>query len=277
MSIRVRCGCGNVLEVAAQLEGKYARCPACGAEVLVVEQAPLTVESEAGAAPDLRCARCGEEVPAGFLICPHCGGDPFTGAAPPDRLGMTRREEPEEVGFFRLCLGMLIHPLRTSDELVARLSYPDMLLKTTALLLLSTFVWQLSLLAAKRGEGGLQGVLAGVVVLSLSVVSSAFFVAVVGRIIGGQWLFLATVTGFAFMKGVVRCVAVPVTLAWAAGLTGEALGSLIVMLTWLWAWVLKLLVIRGIFGYGIGAAFLINFLAWFLELAVFIALGFPLL
>jgi len=279
MAIRVHCACGRLLEAPDALEGTYARCPACGAEVLVVGEAPLEVEGEvegeAGAEGAARCARCGEEVPAGFLTCPHCGGDPFTGAASRDKVGVIARREPEEMGFFRLCLGMLIHPVRTSDELLFWLSRRDMLIKTAALFLTGILIWQIPLALVREGDGGLLEVPAALVVLSISLVTGAFFVALVGRVVSGQWLFTATVVGFAFMQGLVRWVMTPVAAAVGLGLLGGGVALLAVLL--LWSWLLKLLVIEGIFGYGLGAAFLINFCAAILEIIVLSLLGFPLL
>lgn len=261
MGILVRCRCGRRLEAPAELEGRWARCPSCGAEVLVVREAPPEMEREGGAGGRFRCARCGKEVPGGLLTCPHCGGDPVTGAAPRARLGREPRRETQEMGFLGLCLAMLIHPVRTSDELIGWLSRADMLVKAVGLFLSGILFWTVPQLLKEEVESPVLEVVAAVVVTSLGLVVTSFFVALVGRVISGQWLYLATLVGFCFLEGLVRWVASFVALAGTLGLFGEGAGALVGLLVLLWAFLLKLLIIQGIFGYGLGAAFLINFVA----------------
>ena len=272
MGILVRCRCGRTLEAPAELEGRRARCPACGAEVLVGLGAPPGAQGETGTTGGrFRCARCGEQVPRGLLTCPRCGGNPATGAAPRARVGMEPRQEPQEMGFLRLCLGMLFHPVRTSDELVYWLSRPDMLVKAVGLFLSGILLWALPDLLSGGVESPVLGLLAVVVVMSLGLAVTSFFVALVGRVVSGQWLYLATLVGFCFLEGLVRWVTSLLTLAGTLGLFGAGGAVTVGLVVFLWAWLLKLLVIRGIFGYGIGAAFLINFFAGVLRIMVGLA------
>lgn len=97
MPIPVACACGAKLRVGDQAAGKKAKCPKCGA-ILVVpapEAAPpaddgfriLTDEPAPAAAPppapDKACPFCAETIPGKAAVCPHCRSSLRAGGGPP--------------------------------------------------------------------------------------------------------------------------------------------------------------------------------------------------
>jgi hypothetical protein len=71
--------------------------------------------------------------------------------------------------------------------------------------------------------------------------------------------------GFSFLGSLVCWVSSALMLLSVVGVLPWGIGPAAVVL-FLWRWLLKLLVIQGIFGYGIGGALLINLLAAMLEM-----------
>jgi len=88
--MRVRCGCGKVLNVSDSLAGGRARCPACGKVFKV--PAPGGGGGAAGVASGAsretdeygvevsRCPNCGTELQVGAQFCVVCGTHLATGA-----------------------------------------------------------------------------------------------------------------------------------------------------------------------------------------------------
>jgi hypothetical protein len=117
--------------------------------------------------------------------------------------------------------------------------------------------------------GALGGVFLFVVLSAVGVVISAGFVSLAGRAVSGDWQYVATVVGFAFLDGLVRWVTAALILLSVVGVLPWGAGP--ALLIFFWAWLLKLLVIQGIFGYGMGAALLINLLAGALQMLAGVA------
>ena len=253
MAIRVRCECSRIFDVPDELGGKWAACPSCWARVLVEVPEPRREgPSESGeeGGPHVRCAGCGAAVPAGLLICLRCGGHPFTGGRATESVTAPRREERKEIGLFRLCLNMLVHPLRTSDELLYWLSTPQMLVKTMVFFVSGLVVWMLPQLLMLEGRPGVLPGLVSFVALvfggMLGVALSALLVAVIGWLFTDEFEYLALLVGFCFLEGLVRWTTVALSFAVAAGAIGGGGGLGVIVFAW--ALALKLLLIWRVFG-----------------------------
>ena len=237
------------------------RCPACGALVRLEPEEPVDSQGEAG--PGMVCARCGHTVPAGLVVCPHCGGNPHTGAAPKANVGPTREEQAQDVGFLRLCVNMIVHPVRTADEVTYCLSRREMLIKAGVLYVSGLIGFGLVGVVAEKTAGVIAGTLAEVTV---GFVVSAFFVTLVGQMFVGGGTLRETLVAFGFLIGLTLWVglAVCVVTVWpvlSAGVDAHLYGVLLGRGLFIWRMLLQLLVIGAIFDCGLRAAFAINLLA----------------
>ena len=261
MTIRACCRCGRVLEAPEEHAGSWARCPACGERLRLEDAGPDEAGRQTG--PAMPCARCGHSVGAGLVICPHCSGNPHTGAAPKASVAPVRKEPVEEAGFLRLCLNMLIHPVRTADEVTYHLSRKDMLIKAGVLYVSGLIGFGLVGVVAEKTAGVIAGTLAEV---TLGVVISAFFVALVGQMFAGGGSFRETLVAFGFLAGVMLWVGLGVGLVTAPALLGAGVevrlyAILLGRTLSVWRLLLQLLIIGAIFDCGLGGAFAINLLA----------------
>lgn len=197
---------------------------------------PVGIESEAN--PQVPYALLGAQ--GSEAVRPHLAG----------------REKPQDVGIFRLCLNMLIHPLRTSDELVSSLGTPPMLIKAMVLFVSGLVVAMLPGLPILQGRSGsasgLVAFVALVVGLMFAAALSALFVAVLAWLFIGKFEYLATLVGFCFVEGLVHWATVGLRFAVPTGVI--AYPGLIAIA---WTVALKLLVIYAIFDVRI-ATFLVS-------------------
>ena len=83
MPIEFQCSCGKTLRVRDEAAGKQAKCPACQKVLTVPEAVGLADTAPAGPSPARgpRCAKCGEAMAEGAVICVKCGFNTETGAA----------------------------------------------------------------------------------------------------------------------------------------------------------------------------------------------------
>lgn len=237
------------------------RCPACGALVQLEPEEPVDSQGEAG--PGMPCARCGHAVAAGLVVCAHCGGNPHTGAAPKANVGPTREEQAQDVGFLRLCVNMLVHPVRTVDEVTYCLSRREMLIKAGVLYVSGLLGLGLVGVVAEKTAGVVVGTLAEITV---GMVLSAFFVALVGEMFAGGGTLRETLVAFGFLTGLTLWVALAVGLVtvWpvlSAGVDAHLYGVLLGRGLFIWRMLLQVLLIGAIFDCGLGGAFAINLLA----------------
>jgi len=108
MPISVSCACGAALRVRDEAAGKKAKCPKCGAAVLIPAAeaddaladapTPLPMVPQEGGKPrsTKRCIYCGEKSPADALQCESCGR--AFGAKPAAAPKPFRAEEDEPAG-----------------------------------------------------------------------------------------------------------------------------------------------------------------------------------
>ncbi len=261
MVIRAQCGCGWVVEAPEEHQGAPVRCPACGR--LVRLQDTGIVKDDVQAGPGMTCARCGRRVAAALVVCPHCLGNPHTGAPPRTDVGPVRTQEVREEGFLRLCLDMLIHPARTADGLTYHLARREMFIKSAVLYVSGLF--GLGAVGLATGEE------AGVVVWTLLEVTgglalAALAVFLFGHLFVGGGSFRETFAAFVFVWGLAMCVGLVVGLA-ATPVRGELEAELrlcavlIAVGFFVWRMLLQLLVTGAIFDCGLTGALTINSVA----------------
>ena len=76
--IKVTCTCGKTMKAPAAAMGKKAKCPGCGAIVLIGAGGSAAPVAPA-AAPANACPNCASPMPQGAVLCINCGYDTRTG------------------------------------------------------------------------------------------------------------------------------------------------------------------------------------------------------
>jgi hypothetical protein len=77
--------CGQSLEAPGDMAGETVPCPACNTNMIVPGAQPAPAGGAAGTAG--KCIKCGEALPAGAVLCVHCGTNQKTGETLETELG----------------------------------------------------------------------------------------------------------------------------------------------------------------------------------------------
>jgi hypothetical protein len=208
-----------------------------------------------------------EEYVQSLVRCKVCGAGVVPADAVPESVQGMRADV--EMGLFRLYLGMLFHPVRTSKNLVYGLSSREMVAKTLAFYGSGLVLW-LVLFPRITGErpemlAGLWSFLGVMAVLAGAQAAAGLCVAAAGHWVTGARRYGDVILAEYFVHGIwLWSVLLP-------GLAASALGwgFAAVRVASLWLSVLFLLVIRAIFGCELGKAIVISIWAFALEMALF--------